>query len=380
MKIDVLVLGGHVQALGIIRILGKNGLNAAVLDESRLNLSSFSIYCKEFIKCKNENLLNTLIDLKKNKRFQKCVIFPTNDFHVSILSQNKSLLEPVFICAVENWNVVKNFHFKNNAYNLVSKLKIPISKTFQINNLDELKKINIKYPCIIKPNVMHTFFKEEKKKVIKCLDQSELIKSFNSLLSKYKITDLLVQEIIEGNNNNQFSVGVFSIKGEIISSITACRARQHPIDFGNATSFAITTEEPILLNYARNIIQKVNYTGICEIEFKKDSNDGYFYFLEVNTRSWKWHSLCEAANIKLIENYTNYLRKNSINITVIPQKKAYFVHFTTDLPTKIKMRFKGLSILKPDKTYLKQHAVWCNKDWKPWFVEKLLIPYFIFSR
>ena len=75
-------------------------------------------------------------------------------------------------------------------------------------------------------------------------------------LEKCPLRDLLIQEIIQGDNSCQFSVGVFAIEGKIIRTISANRARQHPIDFGNATTMAITCNEPELIEIANKIINE----------------------------------------------------------------------------------------------------------------------------
>ena len=236
------------------------------------------------------------------------------------------------------------------------------------------------WPCIIKPSIMHTFYKKFKKKVIICHSKDELKQKMIDVTSSFSLRHLLIQEIIQGDNSCQFSVGVFAIKGEIIRNISANRARQHPIDFGNATTMAITCNEPELIEIAKKIINETKYTGLCEIEFKKDSKSGKFMFLEVNSRTWKWHSICEAANVELLNPYYEYLTSGKSNFEVQVQRDAYFRHDLTDLPMRVKMRLNNLTVINSPKGFNKQHAVWSKKDFLPWFVEKVLVPYFVFKR
>ena len=140
-----------------------------------------------------------------------------------------------------------------------------------------------------------------------------------------------------------------SIEGKIIRTITANRSRQHPIDFGNATTFAITCNEPKLIEIAKRIMSETKYTGLCEIEFKKDQKSGNYMFLEVNSRTWKWHSLCQAANIDLIFPYYEYLISGKSHFEIQKQKDAYFQHNLTDLPTENKNAIKEFKIINPQK-------------------------------
>jgi len=49
-NICVMVIGDHVQALGIIRSLGRRGIPVYLLHDKHLCISRFSRYIKQFIK------------------------------------------------------------------------------------------------------------------------------------------------------------------------------------------------------------------------------------------------------------------------------------------------------------------------------------------
>ena len=255
-KVKVLVLGGHIQGLGIVRVLGDRGLNIAVLDETSFNLARYSRYCNEFLRCSNQQVEDFLYKLRLDPRFENCVIFPTNDFYVELLAKNKKKLAPNLICAVDDWERIDVFFSKKKSYQLAKELSIDIAKTTSIESIDEITNIDIQFPCIIKPSIMHIFYKKFKKKVIICHSKDELKQKMIDVTSSFSLRHLLIQEIIQGDNSCQFSVGVFAIKGEIIRNISANRARQHPIDFGNATTMAITCNEPELIEIAKKIINE----------------------------------------------------------------------------------------------------------------------------
>src|SRR5258708_22691107 len=41
----------------------------------------------------------------------------------------------------------------------------------------------------------------------------------------------------------------------------------------------------------------MRYTGIVEVEFKRDLRDGKLKLLDINPRVWGWHSLCGPAGV-----------------------------------------------------------------------------------
>ncbi|MBE0676653.1 MAG: hypothetical protein IH591_18505, partial [Bacteroidales bacterium] len=55
-----IVLGGHVQALGIVRIVGMRGIPVIVIDGTGRCIARRSKYCRAFYRVRNEDLLEFL--------------------------------------------------------------------------------------------------------------------------------------------------------------------------------------------------------------------------------------------------------------------------------------------------------------------------------
>lgn len=374
----IIVMGGHVQALGIIRILGKKQIPSLIVDDTPLNISRFSKFCGGFVQCTKENWKSTFEDWIQKNEFHNWVIFPTHDSHVEFLSQNKSWLSPHFIVSTDDWERVSIFYDKTKSYEMCQKLGIPMATTYCHLNQSDLSELPITFPCIIKPSVMHHFYSQLKKKVLVCDDREELIRQFQLATTIIPQEEIIVQSIIQGDSASQYSVGVLAIKGEIMAQLSACRMRQHPIDFGNATTYAEIINIPEIIDYATQIMAQTSFTGMCEIEFKKDQLDDQYKFLEVNPRTWKWHAIAEKADVHFLEMFYQYLIGNKIS----PQltfKKASFFHSLTDWPIRLKLWRMGKKYAFR-KIEPCQNAVWSINDPMPWLIEKLLLPYLLLKR
>jgi D-aspartate ligase len=108
---------------------------------------------------------------------------------------------------------------------------------------------------------------------------------------------VMMQELIPGGGETQFSYAAFCVDGEPLASVTARRTRQYPVDFGHSSSFVETIENPRVEEAAARVLAAMRYTGIAEVEFKYDSRDDRYKLLEVNPRSWTWHGLCRRAGV-----------------------------------------------------------------------------------
>jgi predicted ATP-grasp superfamily ATP-dependent carboligase len=373
-----LVIGGHIQGLGITRILGSAGIPVVLLDQTKYNITRFSKYCKSFFKVKNEDLITKLKHFKEHKFYEGWVIYPTNDAHVELLSKNKEQLEPYFRVTTDRWESVSIFYDKKKTYQLASKLDIPIAKTFFPDALEDLLGLKVEFPCIIKPAVMHSFYAQTSQKVFVCRDIQSLQANYIRASELIPKEEIIVQEIIQGPSKNQFSACFLFLNKQSYIWLTACRMRQHPIDFGNATTYAETVDLPELKIYAERILAAANYNGLCEVEFKLDSRDNTYKFLEVNTRTWKWHAIANKAETPFVKTYFDFLIGKDIEKTTT-FKHASFRHLVTDFPTQLKLWKLGF-----DYAFRRQdnceNAVYDSADIKPWIMEKILLPFLIFTR
>jgi predicted ATP-grasp superfamily ATP-dependent carboligase len=101
----------------------------------------------------------------------------------------------------------------------------------------------------------------------------------------------MVQELIPGGGETQFSYGALCDNGTPLAVLVARRTRQYPTDFGRASSFVETVEEPAIEEPARRLLEALRLTGIVEIEFKRDPRDGIHKLLDINARAWAWVAL-----------------------------------------------------------------------------------------
>ena len=376
-KPGVIIIGGHVQGLGIARVFGTNHIDTILLDTTGVNLTRHSKYCKRFIKYEKGKLFEKLNWLAQEGSYQNWLLMPTNDEIVGLLSERKDQLSKFFKVSTEDEGVLKYFFNKRLTYKLASDLEIAIPKTWMADNWNELNDMDITYPCIIKPAVMHTFYSQTKQKVFVCKNKSELRANYERALKLIPHQEIIVQDIIPGTSEHQYSVCFMFDGQKPLVTLAARRARQHPPDFGNATTYAETVDIPQVVERGIKILKKVNFSGVCEVEFKFDTRDNDFKFLEVNPRTWKWHSIAEKSNSPILMSLYNYTYDLE-PVIKNDQDEATFRHLATDIPTMIKMRLSKMNYSKTKKNT--KFAVWNSKDLAPAFFELLYLPYFIIKR
>ncbi len=379
LKTGAIILGGHVQSYGIVRIFGQNSIPSIVIDNTRFNIARHSKYCIGFYEAGYDDLLEYLVDLGRKGKYKGWLIMPTDDYHVRLLSQNKEELNKYFNVTVDNWETINIFFNKRHSYPLAQEAGVPVPETFYPDCMEDLTLISstINFPCIIKPAVMLDFYKHFKKKVFVCNNKDELTANYQRTCQVIAQKDVLIQEIIPGSSEQQYSVCMFFDRDKFYNHLVARRKRQHPIDFGNATTYAETVDIPILKEYAHKILSRSGFFGLCEVEFKFDERDGHYKFLEVNPRTWKWHLISQAAGVPFLESFYNYFFEGRPIITK-SFKKAGWRDVVTDLPVIFNMMRKGLFVSADRRKTVS--AVASLGDFKPFLFQVLLIPYNFFNR
>lgn len=380
----VIILGNHIQALGIARQVYASGKTVWLLSSSMLSITRFSNTVQKFIRFKsNDELLRIILDSSLGEK--DTLLIPTNDEMVFWLVKNQKLLEENFYLGIPCTKTVELFYNKRNTYKFAEQNGISIPKSWHPNSAKEVEELanSISYPVIIKPAVMHTFHKQLKKKAILCINKNHLVNQFNELSKIFPSELLIVQEFLSGGAKSLYSFGVYAFNGQPIVSVMANRIRQNPMTFGNSTTFAITCNKPRIKEIAERILLLTNYSGLAEIEFMYDSKTNEYKFLEVNTRPWKWHSISNALGFSFINTMVDKISGLDATGFSDYNKRVAWVERLTDFAVigKEVVR-KRMSLHEVIKSYKipKENAVFSWRDPTPFFMYILFAPIQFFTR
>ena len=376
-----IIMGGHFHSLGAVRSLGRKGVQVVLLDYEN-NISRFSKYISRFHKCPEyhfeEPLLRTIIRLVLKYNYNGWVIFPSDDESVYFLSKYHKILSRYLKVSIPPWNISQHVYNKKNTYQKAESLAIPIPRTYYPACPENLDDIDIKFPAVIKPAVMRSFFKITHKKVFRVTDGTALRKYYEEACQCICQEEILLQEEIPSAADHLYSFCPFFKDSRPVSYIIAKRHRQHPLDYGQASTYAETVDCPELVELGTQFLSSIDFYGICEVEFVFDQRDKTFKLLEVNPRIWGWHTLSEASGVDLL--YQFFLDMIGMRTTQqVYRKGVHWIRLLTDVPTAIIALFKRRL---PLKTYLnqifgpKEYAVLSWDDPIPFLMDLTLAPYY----
>jgi len=384
-KIGAVITGGDFQGLGVLRTLARKGVPIILLDTDYC-ISRYSRFKKRFFRSPHpsdtKSYLKFLLDLAKREKVNGWVIFPNNDESVYVLSQYKDILKRFYRIPTPGWEVIQNVYIKEKTYRTAEKHGIPIPKTHYPSRLEELAELDLQYPVVIKPSIRDHFYNKVKIKAFRINNREELIRTYQWVCSIIDPSEVLVQEFIPGGPNHLYSFCPFFKNGRVVTSIMARRARQHPMDFGHASTFAELVAIPELQEIGEKFLRLIGFYGLAEVEFMRDPRDGQYKLIEVNPRVWGWHTLAIGAGVDLP--YLLYQDMIGEEIKVQPPSNGIkWVRLVTDTPTVFLEIVKGNMKLDDYVASMrgkKEFAVLAIDDPIPFFAEIAMIPYLWMKR
>lgn len=380
------VIGGDYQGLGIVRSLGRKGVPICVIDDE-YSISRFSRYTTQFSTAADLRhhapAVESLLKIGERLGLQGWVLYPTREELVAALSLHRKELSRMFRVPTPSWETIQWAWDKRNTYRLAQQLGIPTPITYYPQSLDQLQELEgFTPPFAVKPAIKEHFSYTTKAKAWRANSHSEL----KTLLRKaWEFTppgEMMVQELIPGGGSHQFSYCVFFRGGQAVGKMVACRRRQHPPQFGRASTYVETVDIPVLEELSERFLRAINYYGLVEVEYKLDPRDSQFKLLDVNARTWGYHSLGARAGVDF--SYLLYSDQVGLPVpTSYGRPGLAWVRTTTDVPAALVAILNGDTDWKGYLRSLRQcnvEAVFSARDPLPYVAEIVLIPYLAFKR
>lgn len=375
-----LVIGGDYQGLGIARSLGRHGIPVAVLDDE-ISISPSSRYVQRSLRVPTlrspEATIAALHEADRRLGLTGWVLFPTREETVAAVAQHREELARTFRVPTPTWDTVRVAWDKRRTYQVAARLGIDVPRCWFPRDESDLSEVSFGGgPVILKPAIKEHFFYDTGAKAWRADDASELLRAFRQATAIIPAEEVIVQELVPGGGDRQLAYCAFVKDGEPVGSMTVVRRRQHPSDFGRASTFVETVDLPELEAPSLLLLREMGYYGLVELEYKRDARDGTVKLLDVNARTWGYHGLGAAAGV----DFATLLYRDQVGLPVQPCRARAGVRWarlTTDVPNAV--RDIGRRRLRTGD-YLRSlrgidvGAVWATDDPLPALAEVGILP------
>jgi D-aspartate ligase len=298
-QIGAVVTGASYRSLAVVRSLGRRGVPVrlargghAVADHSR-----YAGAALEWALGDDRRRVESLVALARRERLAGWVLIPTHDEEARLIARHHDELAQVYRLTTPPWETLRDAYDKRRTYALAARRGLDQPWTMFPACAADLAAAEGRFPVIVKPAYKATANRLTAEKAWRADDAGALRSRYEAACRLVDPAIVMVQELVPGDGAMQLSLAALCSGGEIAAGLTARRMRQYPIDFGRASSYVETVEDPAVERDARRLLEAMNWTGIIEVEFKRDPRTGANKLLDVNPRAWGWQSLGGRAGV-----------------------------------------------------------------------------------
>lgn len=329
-----LLLGADYRALGVARSLGRHGVPVWIIAERAEPLASVSRYAQRSLRWPpgdDQERVAFLRELAITDGLRGWALIPSSDVAAAMIARRHDDLASHYVHTTPPWDVLRWAYDKRLTYELAQRLGVPCPVT--LGPADALDAV--RFPGVLKPAVKEHANALTTAKAWRVDDADHLRRRHAEAVQLLEPDLLVVQELIPGGGEAQFSYAALCRDGVPVASLAARRTRQYPADFGRASTFVETVECSEVLQPSMRLIHAMRYTGLIEIEYKRDPRDGVLKLLDMNPRVWGWHTLCGRAGVDF-----PWLLWLMVSGHELPSSHARpgvgWLRFTTDTPTSLR--------------------------------------------
>jgi len=295
-----LVMGADYRALGVVRSLGRRGIPVWLINQGGHLVAAASRYVLRRLPwpaADDRARLEYLVALCATHHLNGWMLIPTDDYAVGLVSRNHDLLASKYHLTVPAWDNLRWACDKRLLHQLAKKLQVEQPWTACPSNREELADLDCPFPVILKPALRLQPSSLAIPKAWLVEDRKSLLSRFDEASALLSPENLIIQEIVPGGGETQFSYAALCKDGRSLASIVARRTRQFPRDFGQFSTYVETVDAPEVIEPAERLLAAIRFTGLAEVEFKRDPRNGQLKVLDINPRVWGWHTLSRRAGV-----------------------------------------------------------------------------------
>jgi D-aspartate ligase len=294
-----IIVGGSLGAVAVARSLGRRGIPVCFLSHDH-PIAGFSHYVRRTVAWPGPeapDALAFLLETVRRQRMEGWVLFVCGDSELRFASQNYTKLAGVLRLTCPPWDIARWAYDKHLTYQRAAEIGVGVPWSYHPRNGDDVAQLDCRFPVILKPTVREQQNAFTLAKAWRVDDRAALIARYREAAALVGESNIILQELIPGGGQQQFSFAAVCKSGVALASLVARRTRQYPIDFGYTSTFVESIDAPDVASTGRRLIEAMQLTGLVEVEFKRDPRDGGLKLLDVNARPWTWIGLGALAGV-----------------------------------------------------------------------------------
>jgi D-aspartate ligase len=304
-----IVMNMFYTGLGIARSLGEQGIAVIGLTSHRGIGGNFTRYAKVRF-CPDSRLepaalISFLLSLGEELS-GPAILFPTRDDDLIFLDRYRAQLSSRFILVLPDNTALEACLDKSDTYRYALAAGISAPRCWTVASVDEMLRVipELRFPCVLKPvSAYHwrqggNWQTVGSRKAIAVSSRAEVIGEYEKI--SLAESRALIQDLVVGGDDSLWIAACYLDRhSKFVAGFTVQKLLQVPEGFGTGC-IVQSVDCPELLAIAARLLQSMHFSGIAEVEFKRDTISGEYMLIEINPRPWDQHRLGHGCGVDLI--------------------------------------------------------------------------------
>lgn len=306
MKTDrppVLVLGGAITALGVIRSLGRRGIPAFVLGAHEPCVEWSRWYRRYPGPTDLRPSAEGLDRLLQDRREPTLVLMPAEDPWVQALASHGPDPAGHFVSSTPPAEAIASLVDKARLAQALDRYGVEHPRTFAATSAEEAVAAAAGLgDAFLKPRDSFAFRSRFGVKAFRVAGPDEALARARAVFAAG--LEFVVQEYVPGPaTGHHFVDGFVDREGTVRALFARQRLRMYPVDFGDSSALVSIELDRVAsaIEPLKRLLAGLRYRGVFSAEFKLDPRDGVFRLIEINPRPWLFVEFAERAGVNVCE-------------------------------------------------------------------------------
>jgi predicted ATP-grasp superfamily ATP-dependent carboligase len=296
LPVPAFVVGGGLNALGVVRSLAKAAIPVTLVECSRRRPAVWSRYCS-FARVPGLHGAALIDGLKALARpgEPRPVLILNGDREVDAVSEARSEIEPFYRISLPEAPMVRALADKTLFQAFAERTGLPVPRAAVVNSAADLEALGrLTPPLVLKPASKALVVRGVVERIVVARTADEARRAAQRMLAAG--ASLIAQEWIDGDDSDiYFSLFACDEKSRPLALFFGRKLVCEPPDVGStALCVEAAPDGPELESLTRRFLEVTGYRGLGGLEFKRDRRSGRYVIVEptVGRTDWQTEIAC----------------------------------------------------------------------------------------
>jgi predicted ATP-grasp superfamily ATP-dependent carboligase len=211
------------------------------------------------------------------------IVIPMDDLSAVLVAENAATLAQWFIVPRVPPQLPHQLANKACLQALCAESGIPSARSIVPRSFDDVRAFTegSKFPVMVKAAEQWLPLKDMSKSSAKVIQTRKELFNFYENYNYEESQSLIFQEYIPGED--WICHGYYNSEKNVNITFTGRKLRSYPTDAGS-TALGLSVDNEILRSLSEKLLKTVAYSGIIDMDWRKDERDGQYKILDCNPR------------------------------------------------------------------------------------------------